>query len=301
MAYHLSRRRSVRRALERIVKNQLRAAAGKLEHAGSKTRDEAVHDARKRIKKIRAALLLVRKQLDAEYDKQDEQLGKAGHQLAIERDADAMVETFDQLRARYRSGLRGRKMATIRRKLASRAEDVKSHARRECFTEAAAHRLRKAAKRAGRWHLKLQGFKPVHREMKRAFKRARKGLRQVERRPTAERFHEWRKRIKDHWYHTSLVEQTRPSDMRVYAKRLHRLEAWLGQEHNLVLLRRHLASVERALASDREKATIDRDIERFQADLRRRALKLGRQIYNVKPRRFARNLRRSWRRWRHQS
>jgi hypothetical protein len=137
--------------------------------------------------------------------------------------------------------------------------------------------------------------------MKRGFKRARKGLHQVERRPTAERFHEWRKRVKDHWYHTRLIEQTRPSDMRAYAKRLNRLEAWLGQEHNLVLLRRHLASIERALASEHEKATIDRDIERFQADLRRRALKLGRQIFNVGPRRFSRDLKRSWRRWRDQS
>jgi len=301
MAYHLSRRRSVRRALERIVRKELRSAAGELEHAGSRTRDEAVHDARKRIKKTRAVLLLVRTQLDRTYEKQDGQLGKAGHQLAIERDADAMVETFDRLRARYRSRLRGRKMAAIRRELAARAEVVKAHARKERFTQAAARRLRKAAKQAGRWHLKSQGFKPVRREMKRAFKRARKGLRQAKRRPTAERVHEWRKRVKAHWYHTRLIEQTRPSDMRVYAGRLRRLEAWLGEEHNLVLLRRHLASIERALASEPEKAMIDRHIERFQADLRRRALKLGRQIYNVKPRRFARNLQRSWRRWRHQS
>jgi CHAD domain-containing protein len=283
------------------VKDQLRSAAEELERARSETRDEAVHDARKRIKKTRAALLLVRKQLDGTYDKQDGQLGKAGRQLAIERDADAMVETFDQLRARYRSRLRGRNMAAIRKELAARAEGVKSHAQKERFTQTAAHRLRKAAKQASRWHLDSQGFKAVRHEMKRSFKRARKGLYQVERRPTAERFHEWRKRVKDHWYHTRLVEQTRPSDTHGIAERLHRLEAWLGQEHNLVLLRRHLASIERALASEHEKATIDRDIERFQAHLRRRALKLGRQIYKVRPRRFARALQRSWRRWRHES
>jgi hypothetical protein len=51
------------------------------------------------------------------------------------------------------------------------------------------------------------------------------------------RFHTWRRRVKDHWYHMRLLEHLNAT-AHARARRLTRLEAWLGDDHNLVLCAR---------------------------------------------------------------
>ena len=77
--------------------------------------DEAVHEARKSVKKARAVLSLVHHPLDGAYSKEVRRLRKAGRNRSLERDADVLVETFDRLRARYPSRLKGPAFTRVRR------------------------------------------------------------------------------------------------------------------------------------------------------------------------------------------
>jgi len=52
--------------------------------------------------------------------------------------------------------------------------------------------------------------------------------------PHPENYHEWRKRVKEHWYHVRLLEVTVADGG--YEKSLKELETALGEDHNLVLL-----------------------------------------------------------------
>src|SRR5262245_10607229 len=105
MSYRLKRRESVQRGLKRIVKKTLGSAVDSLEHATRRQHDDAVHTARKSVKKARAVVSMVDDRLEGASP--DKALRQAGNKLSLERDADILAETFDRLRRRYPAKLRG--------------------------------------------------------------------------------------------------------------------------------------------------------------------------------------------------
>src|SRR4029079_8874794 len=104
MPYRLRQEEPVGRGIKRITVKELRSAVRTLGDGESrKEHDEAVHEARKHVKKTRAVLQLARLQLGKHYSPEDDRLREAGRQLSLERDADIIVEAFDRLRTKYRS------------------------------------------------------------------------------------------------------------------------------------------------------------------------------------------------------
>src|SRR5262245_11696530 len=88
--------------------------------------DEAIHEARKSVKKIRSILRLLRDDLGPRGTREEARLRTAAHALSALRDADATAETLDTLHGRYPQvvdgevrravtrGLRGRQRRTRR-------------------------------------------------------------------------------------------------------------------------------------------------------------------------------------------
>src|SRR5687768_8559010 len=100
MAFKLARRGAFPRQLRRIVRKELEAATAELGH-GDENQQEAVHEARKSVKKVRAVLRLLRSPLDDAYDAENERLRNAAHALASLRDADATLDTLRALHGQY--------------------------------------------------------------------------------------------------------------------------------------------------------------------------------------------------------
>lgn len=119
--------------------------------------------------------------------------------------------------------------------------------------------------------------------------RARKNQRAVD-------FHEWRKQIKALWYELRLVEGSGPR-IRRDVQALQRAEAWLGNEHNVVVLCDELANdVPRAVSQiDLDRLRLVGD--RYQCELRTKALASTKRIYAGAPREYANAIRREWKRW----
>ena len=67
MAYRFRHGESVPDAIRRVAREELRSAVRSLTGRGAKNRDEAVHEARKSVKKLRALLRLVQSELDESY------------------------------------------------------------------------------------------------------------------------------------------------------------------------------------------------------------------------------------------
>src|SRR5947209_980737 len=107
MPYKLKRGESVRDGLRRVLTEELEAAIEQLERASDKTRDEAVHEARKSVKKVRGALRLVRPQIGRVYRKENARLRTAGRGLSELRDAGAIIGAFDNIVGKYRQELGG--------------------------------------------------------------------------------------------------------------------------------------------------------------------------------------------------
>src|SRR5260370_34629660 len=80
MGYHLERNEPVPQGLRRIAREQLASAADELGKRGSR-RAEGIHEARKSIKKVRAVLRLVRRELGNTFPKKNGLLLRIGRHL----------------------------------------------------------------------------------------------------------------------------------------------------------------------------------------------------------------------------
>mgnify|MGYP001793656364 CR=1 FL=1 len=122
MAFRLRAGKKARSELPRIVSKEFNRTLAAL--SAVPPDGEAVHDARKRVKKIRAVLRLLQATLGKDYHRHTTRLRIIGHQLAAIRDADAALEIMKAVRTHYptlvtpavlaavRDGLRARKRGT---------------------------------------------------------------------------------------------------------------------------------------------------------------------------------------------
>jgi CHAD domain-containing protein len=106
-------------------------------------------------------------------------------------------------------------------------------------------------------------------------------------------FHAWRRRVKDHWYQMRLLDGLhRRASSRV--KRLGQLQDWLGDDHNLVLLRAALLAQPHQFGAARGVAAILGCIDKRLSTLRERSVRRGRRLFARKPSSFQKEIGRAW-------
>jgi hypothetical protein len=118
--------------------------------------------------------------------------------------------------------------------------------------------------------------------------------------PRPENYHEWRKRVKDHWYHVRLLESLWTEVIQAREASLKNLETWLGDDHNLVVLRDKLSN-EPEKYGDADGVHLFLALAgEHQKELRENALSLGQRIYEEKPRQFTQSMSKLWDVWQQQ-
>jgi len=291
--FRFKRGEPVPRAIRRIVTQQLGFAADQLRNAAPAARDEAVHEARKSIKKVRAILRLMSGELGPLAGAGNTLLRDLARRLSALRDAAVLVETLDGLKDHLADDVDPRLLAKIRARLSrDRARATRGPAA-EQLQATIAFALERASERVRAWPLRTTGFAALAPGLERAFHRSRKALAHARKDPAAVVFHEWRKRVKDHWYHLRLLEGTWTEATRSYERSLKELETCLGDDHNLVILRDRLA----ALGSAPEPAGLLTAVDNRQKQLRDRALHLGERLYAPKPSEFVGHAEELWDSW----
>jgi CHAD domain-containing protein len=276
--------------IRRVAREQIEAALEGL--APMSDRAAGVHEARRRLKRLRSLLRLVRTPLGVTYGRENHRARDVGRAVAGVRDAQVARETFDRLLPGPRSG----EVAAWRRLLED--DEIRATAGGEPL-EGRLPGLRKeleAARRTvDRWPLGgVQGFEGLEAGLRRTYRRGRRGLRRAERRRTAETFHEWRKRVKHHREQVRLLQDTWTGPLRARRQSLSRLSDLLGEAHDLVVLRERLLRLAQgrgvAGAGPRVLAVFDRRRRRLEDE----ALPLGRRLFVEKPERLVRRLRVCW-------
>src|ERR1700730_254363 len=101
MAYQLSSEESVPEGLRRMFREEFKSAVDQLKTKNGAKRDEAIHEARKSIKKIRGVLRLVQPELGGVFRFENRRLRDAGRKLSAFRDAGSVIEVFDNLKRKY--------------------------------------------------------------------------------------------------------------------------------------------------------------------------------------------------------
>ncbi len=302
MAYRIQRDEPLSAAARRIATEQLRKGLDELAGPGA-DREAAIHGLRKRIKKMRGLLRLVRSGLGERYERENTWFRDLGRSLAGARDEQSVREALARLCDAEGRGLSAEAIEAARAVLG--ADGADPHASRPGSIEPPPDlesSLAEAIERVGSWTVEgedgrviTDGFDRVYRQGRRRWKRAAEA-------PSAESLHEWRKRVKDHWYHLRLCQDVWPKMMKARRREAKRLADLLGDDHDLSMLRERLA----AGAGDGEGggetsapelaaccALIDGRRARVQAE----ALRLGERLYGEKPNAMSKRFAGHWVAW----
>jgi CHAD domain-containing protein len=291
VGFRLKAGQSVSNEVRRIVLRQLDLAASELVSIGDPESDEAVHDARRRVKKIRAIIRLVRPVLDKQY-RSDPDLRRVSRMLAPVADGKGVIDTLNELPHHYRKQLPRKTTAAIRSDLIAREKQIDRKAAKDGVLQQAKKTLRLERERVKRWKLSADGFRAIAPGLKDSVRRARTGMVAAWLHPTASNHHSWRRHVKNHWFHVRLLQTRCGNRLQPYQRQLEALDGALGEYHNLVLL--HEVLVSDSTLSRKEVARCLRIVERYQQALRRNAQVLGMRIYDEKPGRFVRRVKHLW-------
>jgi CHAD domain-containing protein len=299
MAFRLRPGESVKRGLRRLAAKQLGRARDELRRT-TPPRDVGIHEARKSLKKARAILELVEADDGSGGGGSRKLLRSVNRTLSHLRDADATLEILRKLKSRNPRLLDEHTFVRIQRHLSSRQRDAMKQATRRHAWRRVDRDLRELRRAAKRWTASHRGFRALAAGLRDAQRRGRDALARARKSGAAADFHEWRKAIKTLWYHLRLIEPSAPAIARD-VRALHRAEAWLGDDHNLVVLCEELSTVA-SLCPDR--IVLDQirlAADRFQCELRTRAVEAAGPIYRRTPRGYVKSAERAWKAWRSSS
>ena len=285
--------KSPARSVRRIVRREA-AKALKRVQAGDPPPDVAIHDARKRLKRVRAALRLVRKDLGSRrFRHENEVFRDAARPLSQIRDAKILVEAFDALVENAPAAERP-PLQHVRELLIAHQERV----RKRVFAKKAPLRpvvnaLKAARRRTDDWPLDGGGWSMVGPGVRKVYGTGRDVLETVRRKPDDSNLHELRKQAKYLWQQLEMLAPIAPTLFRDGA---HRLSDALGDDHDLAVLNERLRRV-RARMPRAAGATLARMIAARREKLPAEALALGARVYGEAPRPFTKRLHGRWRQW----
>jgi CHAD domain-containing protein len=228
--YRLRRDEPVPEEIVRVARGRIDNALDELRGETDSSPEDAVHTARKDMKKLRALLRLVRGEIgDKVYRRETTAFRDAGRELAGLRDADVMIATLDSLE------LPEKEAGPLRQAL--EAHRIRTAAGgREQAAAGAGEMLTAARERVAEWPLETDAFAAFEEGLGRIYRQGRRDMRAARKQPTAENMHEWRKRTKDLWYHLALFEEAWPPVMEALADEAHELSDRLGHVHDLDVL-----------------------------------------------------------------
>ena len=218
--------------IRRAVLQRVRRGLEALESGKEPT--DSVHEARKRIKEQRAALLLGRDAMgERAYRRDDRVLKKAARSLGNARDAHVVSETLETI------------LDSIPALDPAVAESARGRAWAEFTTvaeapgERASQTLEGLADRVLGWRLDDVDESVLTRALRRSWRKARRGFKKALREPAATQLHRWRRRVKVLYHQSGFVEGLFP-ELDGRRDDLHELGHRLGALNDLTILRRAL-------------------------------------------------------------
>lgn len=276
--------KSTERAVRRIAAERLETSRLLLDDTAL-DRAMLVHELRKNVKKLRALLRLVRPRFKG-FARENAALRDAARLISDLRDADVIGASLD--RVATGSGLAPDLVAGLRVRLAPAAASAFSpEGRLDVHREAIAA----VEARVKDWKIGGKGFDALAEGLERSWDDARTRMRAALADPTGEALHEWRKRVKDHWYQTRMLAPIWPEMMQAHIAAADTLGATLGEARDLAFL--HEALTGSAFAGDEAAVTLARIAANEERKLLQQAGSLGTRFF-AEP---ATGLSRRWRGW----
>ncbi|MEQ8767325.1 MAG: CHAD domain-containing protein [Planctomycetota bacterium] len=294
MSYRLQIHEGLEAGVRRIAAEQLERALGELDSRDLES-DEIVHQVRKRCKKIRGLLRLVRVAMGEQYRVENTAFRDEARKLSPIRDAQALTSTYDTLMERFDEQVDRSTFGPFRAAMTRRQKELSDRLADPAillkeFREA----MVCAKERVGSWRVAEGGFDVVGDGLERTYSRGRQAMKKARDSRVDEDWHEWRKRVKYHWYHTRVLEGVWPRVLDRWSSEIKRLSDLLGDDHDLAVLENELVDgCLSEVGTPRDRQVFAALGANRRADLQSEAVSLGAILYAESPG----ALRKRWKRW----
>jgi CHAD domain-containing protein len=228
-------------------------------------------------------------------------LREAAGYLAPARDAHVKANAFEHLirpaNRRRRNGSAPVRFGNIPYSLKKDCDEEVQRFREQNCAKLVRRILRKEPAQFKKLKIQNEGWASLGPGLEQSYRAARATRDEAEAQPSAENFHEWRKRVKDLWYNIQLLHPIWPEQMCAAAAELEKLGELLGDDHDLHMLAQTAIkkSVNRDLESEAHQLL--EIIGARKRELQTEALKLGRSFFQEKPADFCRRLHGYWKLW----
>jgi CHAD domain-containing protein len=303
MSFELKADESLRKGIRRIVRKQMDEAVEDLTGAQRESRDEAVHEARKCFKRIRAVLRLVRPAIrEKDYRRENTSFRDVARPLTEVRDARIFIESLDQLVEHFQEHLVGRTFRDIRQALQGNLRAVRRRVLDEGNAFAVvAETVRRARGRIRNWADIPKKWPAVGDGLENTYRQARDAHGEAVADPNVEKLHEWRKQVKYVFYQLEVLKPLWPERLEELINEADRMGDLLGDDHDLAVLRQMLTDDPERFGEEGDRELLLALIDRRRAELEQEAMLLGQRFFQDSPRDFARRLRAYWKTWRAQA
>jgi CHAD domain-containing protein len=288
MGFRLKLRESLSEGLKRVFREQIDSALHLCQNP-ARQRGVTVHEVRKNLKKLRAAMRLVAGEIGKNcHVCEDRCVRKIGRSVSDLRDAQVRLQTFIELRDKAAKN--------PQKPLCPRTEELLL-LERDSFSAAfagwqtqAIPQLESIKARLMDWPLEGLTWKQICGAAAKVYKRGQRELAKTIADPVPENFHEWRKRVKDIWYQLRILQPLNRVVLEEMAHDAEILGELLGRERDLDFLWTRLEKEcgDEALAG--ELAQLQKLVGKRCKRLRRDTLELGRRFYAEPAKAFAKRI-----------
>jgi CHAD domain-containing protein len=251
----------------------------------------AVHQTRRRLKRLRALLRLARPALGSSFPKANRHLRDLGRKLALSRDAAVLTATFDDLVRQLGAAIPLGDVEALRNRIRKRSggDPTAACPGREI------DELRAGLDKAERdlehlsWPMSAveltRGFRQSQSRLRRSWQTAREG--------DADAVHEWRKRLKHQLTQVALLRTFASDALRARQKLEKLLAEKVGEDRDLLLLQQILCELV-PTGTEASRDAIVEEIARRREKLRSDLLQAGEELASLKPRDLAEEVLACW-------
>jgi len=288
MGFRLKLREPLPDGLKRVFREQVESALVLCWHP-ARQRGVTVHEVRKHLKRLRAAMRLAVPEVGKNrHTREDRCVRKIGRLVSDLRDAQVRLQTLIELRDETTKGPEDSPFPRIEELLSLERESFS--AAFAGWQKQAIPQLERVEARLLKWQLEGLTWKQVCGAVGKIYKRGQRGLAKTINDQDPENFHAWRKRVKDIWYQLRILQ---PLNRVVLTEMAHDAEVLgelLGREHDLDFLWVRLEKESSDEALRDELAQLENLIRKRGKRLRTNALELGRRFYAEPAKAFAKRI-----------
>lgn len=282
MAYRLRPDKSFNHEFCTVARRQLEKAIQLLEDQPQGPH-EAVHDARKKFKRVRALYRLIQPEAKAFRKRENARIRDMAQSLSAVRDATALVETVDYLIQGAGSPEEVEALSSASATLSQRRDRIAAEEHDlPAKMQAAATTCRQAIDALDELHLAHNTRRTADmlaEVWSRQGQQAMAALRECHENAHAEAFHDLRKSGQTYWMHLALLGGIWPSAMRAKQAEAKQLVDLLGHEHDLSVLTQLVNESPELFGDSQTLARILGAIIIRQQRLRQEALPLAEQVF----------------------